>query len=115
MWVILGIFEILRVRMSECANRAGTLVFTRSQGWYWGRDLNPYSLRNQILNLARLPISPPQRVFVDPFGRHTETITRTKPASASDPFTNFYRRVFFDGAGFGRAVTFSSSGFPQGR
>ena len=26
-----------------------------------GRDSNPHSLRNQILNLARLPISPPER------------------------------------------------------
>lgn len=29
--------------------------------WWTGGDLNPYSLRNQLLRLARLPVSPPVR------------------------------------------------------
>ena len=29
-----------------------------------GRDSNPHPLRDQILSLARLPISPPERVYL---------------------------------------------------
>ena len=32
--------------------------------WYSGRDLNPHALRHQNLNLACLPISPPEQVEI---------------------------------------------------